>query len=258
MPNLGVAACDNRSSARAQDLAARFDLPVCTLRQPAARFLLIVSNDRVALKDTHSHLGEIMADWESTDVLRRIRGGRKQHLARAAGLHKHIDSLVLDACAGLGRDGVVLAALGARVIMTERQPAVFLLLEDAMQRAQANQSLQPALQAIALHCMRAETWLERCQQSGKPDVVYLDPMYPGRGKSALPSKNLQVLRSLMEEDDGAEARLLQVSLRHARRRVVVKRPAKAPCLEREPDFSYSGGQARYDVYLTAPESGFQT
>jgi 16S rRNA (guanine1516-N2)-methyltransferase len=177
-------------------------------------------------------------------VRRRIQGGRRQLLARAVGLHKDRDLAVLDATAGLGRDGFTLAALGARVTLAERHPTVAALLEDARERALRDPDAAEAAGRTEIVQADARKLI------GPParfDVVYLDPMYPERGKAALAKKELQLLRELTGGDADADG-LLEAA--NARRRVVVKRPRSAPPLAgRPPSLALSGSQARFDVYL---------
>jgi len=173
-----------------------------------------------------------------------VRGGRRQLLARAVGLHRERALHILDATAGLGRDGFTLAALGARVTLVERHPTVARLLADARQRALGDAATAQAAARTEIVCADARKLI------GPParfDVVYLDPMYPERGKAALAKKELQLLRELTGGDADADA-LLESA--HARRRVVVKRPRGAPPLAgRPPSLALSGTQARFDVYL---------
>jgi 16S rRNA (guanine1516-N2)-methyltransferase len=78
--------------------------------------------------------------------------------------------------------------------------------------------------------------------------VYLDPMFPVSGKSALVKKEMRLFHSLvgLDEDSGA---LLELALQRARHRVVVKRPPKAPYLgERKPQLSIAGKAVRFDIY----------
>ena len=91
--------------------------------------------------------------------------------------------------------------------------------------------------------------LTRMSDQEAPDVVYLDPMYPLSGKSALPKKEMRILRRLVGDDLDAGA-LLEVARRVARDRVVVKRTPRAPPLTPATTMSYRGKLARYDVYVT--------
>jgi 16S rRNA (guanine1516-N2)-methyltransferase len=190
------------------------------------------------------HKQDKLIDWQAPDVLRRIRAGRRQGLARAAGLDRHPGSLIFDATAGLGRDAYVLAALGARLELAERVPA----LQSALQSAIAG--VAPDIAArLVLYAGDARDRLVLAHW----DVVLLDPMFTDNGKHALPKKAAQTLREMVGPDEDA-ASLLPLAIAAARRRVVVKRAPKAPWLNNtKPAFQYPGTRARFDIYLgTAP------
>lgn len=210
-------------------------------------FLLEEREDRLELRALHRHnYGAICADWTGAELRRRIAGGKRQPLVRAAGLHKESEVTVLDANAGLGRDGYTLAAFGASVTLVERNPSVAELLRDARRRALAD----AAAHAIAarIEVINSEA-LAVFGGERRWDVVYLDPMYPDDGKTSLPGKEMQILRDLTGGDEDADA-LLRPALACARQRVVVKRPPKAPWLGgMEPSMSLRSTQLRFDVYL---------
>ncbi|TJY62154.1 hypothetical protein E4T66_07965 [Sinimarinibacterium sp. CAU 1509] len=210
-------------------------------------FELVQLEDRLSLRAAHRpQVKPVCADWSAADVRRRIAAGRRELLPRAIGMHKEPGLSVLDATAGLGRDGYVLAALGATVTLAERHSDLVALLRDAHRRALGRDDTHEAAQRIDI--VEADAVGLMC--SGRSwDVIHLDPMYPHRDKSALPQKEMQFLRELIGGDDDADA-LLGPALRAARRRVVVKRPMDAPFLaDCKPAFQLSGKQARYDVYL---------
>ncbi|MDP3858118.1 MAG: class I SAM-dependent methyltransferase [Stagnimonas sp.] len=214
-------------------------------------FELRVSEGRLSLRAPHlAGYGAISADWQSPDQRRRIQGGKKQLLAKAVGLHKQPRLHVLDGTAGLGRDSYTLAALGATVTLVERTPALVRLLRDAQARALlAEGSRAIAERLTVIEAVSHQLLLSAAAEGAQWDVIYLDPMYPEDGKSALPAKEMQVLRDLTGGDADADA-LLDPALACARQRVVVKRPAKAPWLAgRKPSLEYQGTQARFDVYL---------
>lgn len=164
------------------------------------------------------------------------------------GLAKHPAPSVLDATGGLGRDAFVLAALGARVTVAERNDTVAALLADARRRALADPVAAAAAGRLEIVCADARILMGPAP-APRFDVIYLDPMYPERGKAALARKELQLLRELTGGDEDA-GELLAPALANARRRVVVKRPLKAPPLAgRTPPLAFAGTQARFDVYL---------
>ena len=210
-------------------------------------FALEESQGRLQLRALHRpDYRPIHADWQGDEMLRRIAGGRKQLLARAIGLNKTRELSVLDATAGLGGDGYTLAALGATVTMLERQPQIYALLQDAHRRAAIN----PDTAEIAGRITVLATDARHALAGGCWDVAYLDPMYPHTGKAALPRREMQIFRELTSGDPDAGL-LLESAMRHTFRRIVVKRSAKAPFLAgREPTYSLSGSQTRFDVYIS--------
>lgn len=224
-------------------------------------FGLCEIDGRLSLRAPHlERYGAISIDWADADNKRRIMGGKKQLLAKAVGLAKNPQPLLLDCTGGLGRDAFTLASLGASVSLLERCHPLVRLLQDAHSRALGHElsSISLAAKQITVIEASAHQFLAAAaQQSAGPrwDVIYLDPMYPEDGKSALPSKEMQVLRDLTGGDADADE-LLALARRCAGNRVVVKRPAKAPWLAGEkPGLEFMGNQARFDVYWPLPGVG---
>lgn len=175
-------------------------------------------------------------------------GGAGQLVAKAAGLQKTRASLhIVDATAGLGQDAFILASLGCRVTLFERNPVIHALLADGLARAALNVDCAAIVERMHLLEGSSIDWLERAG-SNAADVIYLDPMFPHREKSALVKKEMQVFRTVVGDDDDS-APLLTAALAAARYRVVVKRPRKAPAIAGpEPSTRIEGKSSRYDVY----------
>ena len=85
----------------------------------------------------------------------------------------------------------------------------------------------------------------------KPDVVYLDPMFPARQKNAAVKKKFQLLHHL-EAPCTDEEGLLRAAIACGPRKVVIKRPAKGPYLAGiKPSYSIDGKAVRYDCIIPA-------
>ncbi|WP_249451800.1 class I SAM-dependent methyltransferase, partial [Escherichia coli] len=82
----------------------------------------------------------------------------------------------------------------------------------------------------------------------RPQVVYLDPMFPHKQKSALVKKEMRVFQSLVGPDLDADG-LLEPARLLATKRVVVKRPDYAPPLANvaTPNAVVTKGH-RFDIY----------
>lgn len=155
---------------------------------------------------------------------------------------------VVDATAGLGRDSFILAAAGFTVTAIERHPAIACLLLDGLDRAGLSPEGAAVADRITLRWGVAHSILPALPDEERPDVVYLDPMFPERTKHALVKKEMRLFRDVVGEDVDGEA-LLDVALATARKRVVVKRPRKAEAVGgRKPGYQLLGKSSRFDVY----------
>jgi len=249
---MALAADTGVAQDRIDALAAQTNLPLVSLDHPAADLILVQTSDRLELRQTGKGApGPVYADFVSGKAAhRRLEGiGRKQPLARAVGIRPGECPSIIDATAGLGQDALVLATLGCQVILIERSPVVAALLADAIARALANAETAPIAARIQLIQTDARHHLAGLSEAQRPDVVYLDPMFPKRHKSALVKKEMRLFQQLPDTMDNADD-LLPLALAAARKRVTVKRPAKAAWLaDIEPSISIHSPKMRFDVYL---------
>lgn len=247
---------------QARQLAAALSLP---LTGPDARetdLLLTLTPGRLELRVAAGASGSVpgpisgpvYADFVAgrADYRRKHGGGRNQPLARAVGLKGSAEPSVIDATAGLGRDAFVLASLGAKVVMLERSGVVGALLQDALRRAHADPVVSVIAARMQLVVTDAVTFLDALSARPaevRPEVVYLDPMYPHTNKTALQKKEMQLFRAVVGTDDDA-AQLLAAARRAAGGRVVVKRPLNAPFLaDAKPSGKVTSKNTRFDLYL---------
>ena len=180
------------------------------------------------------------------DIRRRVRQGRRLALARACNAHPGLR--VHDALGGWGTDGMVLAALGCRVHLSERNVRVYEIL-DARLRAESGRLLGERRDSIS---WAHEDARDRWREGDQFDVVYLDPMFGEHPKTALPSKPMQVLAKLSGAMSNAEvAALIDGARRVAASRVVVKRRSSGEALG-QPDWQIRARSVRFDVYLPVP------
>ncbi|MEZ8742370.1 class I SAM-dependent methyltransferase, partial [Photobacterium swingsii] len=186
---------------------------------------------------------------------RKFGGGRGQAIAKAVGLKGGVMPKVLDGTAGLGRDAFVLASLGCKVQMVERHPVVAALLDDGLTRAKQDAEIGGWVseRLSLLHASSQQALLDLADNADfeAPDVVYLDPMYPHKKKSALVKKEMRVFQSLVGADLDADG-LLTPALALATKRVVVKRPDYAEFLDLvKPSTAIETKKNRFDVYVKA-------
>ncbi len=197
--------------------------------------------------DTQIHVDFLSG---STAHRQQYGGGKGQAIAKAIGLKTAKKRpWVLDATAGLAKDAYVIANLGCRITMVEQSPIIAQLVSDGINRASHDETFT-AIQNLGFNLIQ-QNCLEYLQSiTNLPDVIYLDPMYPDRKKSALVKKNMQILQKLLGID-ATENRLLEVSLQYAKNRVVVKRPKGAQAISTlKPNTTIETKKTRYDIYFT--------
>lgn len=215
-----------------------------------AEFALQVGDEGLQLAELGPQApGPVQVDFvEGAVAHRRLYGGGSgQMIAKAVGVQPGVRPQVLDATAGLGRDAFVLATLGCEMTLIERQPIIAALLEDGLARAARDAEVAPITAQMRLLTGNAIELMQNWQGE-PPQVIYLDPMFPHRDKSALVKKEMRLFRPLVGDDMDAPA-LLQAALALASHRVVVKRPRKAPIIEgAKPSYALEGKSSRYDIY----------
>ena len=182
-------------------------------------------------------------------LLPRLRPDRlgRELLVRAARVRGVEAPSAVDATAGLGEDALLLAAAGFTVTMFEKDPVIASLLRDALERAARVPELAPVAERMTLVEGDSVAGL-RCL-GFSPDVVFLDPMFPERTKSAAVKKKFQLLHHLERPCDNEEE-LVEAALAARPRKVVIKRPPKGPLLAgARPSYQVSGKAVRYDVLV---------
>ncbi len=249
--NIAISFTAAHLQTKAELLAAQLKFPVTVLTANQYDFLLVYTEQHLEIRPINQPtLGPVYIDFLAGKL-----GYRRSHtfiknelLAKAIGVKGNNALKVIDATAGLGRDSFILACLGCQVIMLERSVIMATLLNDGLQRLMATQALSDPL-SLQLVNDFAQNYLEQLIDTEFPQVIYLDPMYPHRTKTALVKKELRVLRALVGDDPDAD-QLFQIALKRAKNRVVVKRPRLAPAINNQkPDHSHIGKQHRFDVYL---------
>lgn len=233
---------------QAKKVARRSDRPLVPPDETRFPFLLACTAQGLELRQVGADApGPLRIDFGGGRMRQRIRtSGIRSPLPRALGLKPGHRPVVVDATAGLGQDGFLLATLGCRVTLVERALPLYLLLDEALQRALADPAIAETAGRVTLIHADAATWLEK---ASPVEALYLDPMYPARRRHALSGKGMQMLQRLVGKDEDAGV-LLSVARRSCSGRVVVKRPMRAgPLAGQTPDFSVKGGKTRFDVYL---------
>ncbi len=256
------------------ELLERLAIPIAEVR-PEDAYLLAARQGALELRppDQADRAG-IHARFPPDADRRRVGAARAHPLVRAFG---GAALPILDLTAGLGADAYRLAEAGHRVRGVERDPAVFALLASAWAEAHRTGAVPPAIAARLdfVHADASAMLDALGPEAGSPagareveegcdpfaaDVsigIYLDPMYPPpRKASALPRRELQVLRRLLAPSGDLPSLVARARARATR--VVVKRPHHAPPVASGATFVVESKLVRFDVYLDPRRMGTKT
>ena len=183
-------------------------------------------------------------------ILHRLKygKGRGQNLAKAVGFKFNKNRTIIDATAGLGYDAFILASLGANVTLIERSEKIYDLLKAAISEAQLyGGEISKIVNRMNLLFGDSKDILPNIA----PEVILIDTMYKDRKKSALVKNDMRLVREVVGSDSD-HVDLINVALKNASKRVVIKQPRYAETLDNIKGCSHQilGKTIRYDVYVT--------
>ncbi|MDX1811445.1 MAG: class I SAM-dependent methyltransferase, partial [Gammaproteobacteria bacterium] len=239
---------------KAEQLAAALSLSMVTEIKPEIDLYLAYYFDQLYLcaMDGKQEL-KVSVDFDSakTELRRQRIGLKSEPLLRAVGCNSKNELTVLDATAGFGRDAFLLANYHCKVTLVEESPIVAAILQDGIDRASQLNDLSNVMQQMQLVNQSSTDFLETTENNY--DVIYLDPMFPPRAKSAKVKKDMQLLHRLLGRvDEALNEKLLSIARQKALKRVVVKRPKTANFLaDASPSYSLNTKAMRFDVYQIA-------
>ena len=201
------------------------------------KFKLIKIDNKLSIQVDNEKIKPLCVDFTSKKIIHRLQSPQKyqEPLIKAIGIKPNKSLTILDATAGLGRDGFMMAALGAKVILLERNNVIFQLLEDGIKRAKNNTNtknnekvtrnlinIQQTANNMYLIDGDSIKQIPTLSVKYKPDIIYLDPMFSDLKSKSLPQKEMSILRMVAKDDDMLDCNeLLNIALSNVKK-VVVK------------------------------------
>jgi len=172
-----------------------------------------------------------------------------QALLKACNNKQRNIKTVLDLTAGWGIDSFTLAWHGRQVRLLEQNALVHAIVAYSLSRLTTDHHGAAVAERILIENTNANSYLQSSGTNHEYDCIYLDPMFPRHKSGAKPAKDMQILQAMTTNVEIDSC--FELALQKARRRVVVKRPARAAGLGNlKPDLVYREKTIRFDVYLT--------
>ncbi|MCB9025836.1 MAG: class I SAM-dependent methyltransferase [Bdellovibrionaceae bacterium] len=217
----------------------------------SSNFVLIRGKDKcVLVSKKHPEFKPFSIDFTSGNYFNIYKKGlsKKDPLSRALG-NKTECIKVLDLTAGWLKDSWMMLVLGCNVTACEKNKLVYELVQSALKQANNYEPFKEMLSRLTFLLDDSLEFIEKNNLSDW-DVIYLDPMFPGRNKTALSGKEMQILQDLISDEDHGNELLAKV-LQKKVKRVIVKRPRHSKDLVKGVTFCTQGKASRFDVYVNA-------
>ena len=104
---------------------------------------------------------------------------------------------IIDATAGLLKDSVKMAYLGHKVLAYEKNPLIYELGKSALENAP--DKVKDNIEIIYKDSLSLSVV--------SPEVIYIDPMFSFKRKKALPKKDMQLFKIIMEVFDESDVKM---------------------------------------------------
>ena len=161
-------------------------------------------------------------------------------------LGKKKDNLtILDGTAGFLSDTLIFLALGHKVIACEQSEILFMLLNDAIDRAKNKLIFLSNLKLIHGNA------IDIYKTTKDIDLIYLDPMYPDNKKNTHRSGNMNNIKNILEIEmiKNLEDKIFFDFKKEQCKKIVLKRPIKSKIIDHNLNYQVKGKSTRFDVYI---------
>lgn len=199
--------------------------------------LTLTENNLYCLSQKSSTLS-LTLDFQQGNYRHRQYNTGKEPLLKAIKIKQKLPQTIIDATPGVLKDSFMLAGHGIKIIAIERNPLIYIMVKQSLSNIDCN---------IDYRFGDSKNMLDNFQA----DIIYLDPMYPAKKKSAQVKKEMQILHYIVGADSDSD--MLFHNARKQQARIVVKRPNYAePLANIQPNFTSSTGKrgaTRFDIYL---------
>ena len=233
----GIKVLNLSSKKRAKDLSKKYDIPLINSKSAKT---FISMGDKSILHFENNKL-------ENSFIAGKFNTRIKQHqsetlLKKAVGWQSSVQKHILDATGGLGHDSFILALLGQKITLLEKNTGLCILIEEALNNLPKLSYFNNARNNISIINKDSRAFLTSAEHF---DVIYIDPMF-NSDKKLKRSKQMEFLANYLAEYDDPSIDFYQTKFK----RMVIKKELRSSAgIKDDPAISFKGASIKYDVYL---------
>ena len=232
----GIKILNLSSKKRAKNLSKKYDIPLINSKSAKT---FISMGDKSILHFENNKL-------ENSFIAGKFNTRIKQHqsetlLKKAVGWQSSVQKHILDATGGLGHDSFILALLGQKITLLEKNTGLCILIEEALNNLPNLSYFNDAKNNISVINNDSRAFLSSAENF---DVIYVDPMFNSK-KKLKRTKQMQFLDNYLKEYDDPSVEFYKSNFK----RLVIKKELRAaPSIKDCSAISFKGSSVRYDVY----------
>ena len=233
----GIKALNVSTQIRAKKLSEKYNVPL--INSESAETYVSIDGQSIL------HSGNYKLENSFSEGKFRARISQYQGeslLKKAIGWQSTSQKHILDTTGGLGHDAFILALLGQKITVLEKNTGLCILIEEALNNLPKLPYFNNARNNISIINKDSRAFLTSAEHF---DVIYIDPMFNSE-KKLKRSKQMEFLANYLAEYDDPSIDFYQTKFK----RMVIKKEFRSSSgIKDDPAISFKGASIKYDVYL---------
>ena len=233
----GIKVLNLSTQKRAKKLSEKYNVPLIN-SESAETYVSI--DDQSILHSGNYKLENSFREGKFRARISQYQG--ESLLKKAIGWQSTSQKHILDTTGGLGHDAFILALLGQKITVLEKNTGLCILIEEALNNLPNLPYFNHAKNNISVINNDSRAFLSSAENF---DVIYVDPMFNSK-KKLKRTKQMEFLDNYLEEYDDPSVEFYKSNFK----RLVIKKELRAaPSIKDCSAISFKGSSVRYDVYL---------
>ena len=233
----GIKVLNLSTQKRAKKLSEKYNVPLIN-SESAETYVSI--DDQSILHSGNYKLENSFREGKFRARISQYQG--ESLLKKAIGWQSTSQKHILDTTGGLGHDAFILALLGQKITVLEKNTGLCILIEEALNNLPKLPYFNNARNNISIINKDSRAFLTSAEHF---DVIYIDPMF-NSDKKLKRSKQMEFLANYLAEYDDPSIDFYQTKFK----RMVIKKEFRSSSgIKDDPAISFKGASIKYDVYL---------